>query len=256
MDKDLKQDKSLKTAMIIGKIAIVFFVAVAIAAAIWAAVSLRQPKYHHNAELKLQSIDYRNKTYNYLSPSSICEFEIDKKIKNGVTSDISTVKNDPDCNFLLLSEFGNHAIFTSIDDFDENYPSGEYQRGRVTSVKFCNESYDDWQTDDQSVIDLIMNIEEYSDGSTASYPLKGSAGFTCSVYLFEDNHAVSRCNFGELAYYGGEWIFVPYGTYYEGDANANVDTRTFTGIVINNEYAVEKLNSISKENFSYITKDN
>lgn len=256
MDKDLKNDKSLKTAMVIGKIAIVLFVAVAIAAAIWAAVSLGQPKYHHNAELKLQTIDYRNKTYHYLSPSSICEFEIDKKIKNGVTSDISTVRNDPDCNFLLLSEFGNHAIFTSIEDFDEKYPSGEYQRDRVTSVKFCSESYDDWQTDDQSVIDLIMNIDKYSDGSTASYPLKGSAGFTCSVYLFEDNLAISRCNFGELAYYGGKWIFVPYGTDYEGEASVNVDTRTFTGIVINSEEAVEKLNSISRENFSYITEDN
>lgn len=255
MENDFKSDKNLKTAMVLSKIIIVLFVIAVLTAVIWAAIASRQPKYNYNAETRLQTIDYRDKTYHYLSPSSICEFEIDKCIKNGISRDIYTVKNDPNCDFLFFSEFGNHAVFTSIDDFKEKYPSGEYQRNRVTSVKFCNESNGDWQTDDPSVIDLIMNIDKYSDGSTASFPLKGSAGFTCCVYLFEDSLAVSRCNYGTLAYYDGKWIFVPVDTEYEGEGNAYGDTRTYTGIEIKDSRAVEILNSLSQKHFSYITED-
>lgn len=254
MENDFKKDKNLKTAMVLSKIIIVLFVIAVLTTVIWAVVASKQPKYNYNAEIRLQTIDYRDKTYHYLTKSSLCEFEIDKCVKNGIMKDIYTVKNDPNCDFLYFSEFGNHAIFTSIDDFDEKYPLNEYKKKRVTSVKFCNESNGDWQTDDSNVIDIIVNVNDYSDLSPAAFPLGQSAGFSCSVYLFEDDLAVSQCDYGTLAYYDGKWIFVSSDTNFEGEANANIDTRTYTGIEINNPKAVEKLNSISQENFSYITE--
>ena len=66
---------------------------------------------------------------------------------------------------------------------------------------------------------------------------------------------VSVCRLGHLAYYEDKWIFVDRNVKFEGKANSNIDTRTFTGIVMTDEYAVNMLNEYSDKYFSYIKEE-
>lgn len=67
-----------------------------------------------------------------------------------------------------------------------------------------------------------------------------------------DDLPITSCRLGSLAYYDGKWIFVNKDTAIEGSANKYGDTRTFTGIEINEPKAVNLLDEYSEKYFDYI----
>ena len=146
-------------------------------------------------------------------------------------------------------------LFTSIPDFEEKYPLNNYEKSRATAVEFANgfALNDPYYTEDNGVIDFINNMKNHSDGTQATYPLRESDGFTCKIYIYMDGMPVSDCCIGELAHYGGKWIFTDVSTEFEGEAGSDgADTRTFTGIVITDESAIEYLEEFCAENLPYM----
>lgn len=235
------------------KIILAAYTAIALIIAVFALSNINKPKYNCSDPTHTY-IEYKGKKYHDIGYASLYEYETDKCLKRAVSYTINTIKNDENTNFLTFNQLQNHKMYTCIDDFEEKYFSDTYKAYRVTAVKLCNSYYGDFFTQDESFNDIILNADKYSDGITATYPLKESNGFTCDIFVFEDNLPIGYCNLGQLAYYDGKWVFKAYDIMYEGTANANVDTRTFTGIEINNPKAVEILNEYSSKYFSYITK--
>lgn len=206
-------------------------------------------------------IEYKGKIYNSFGFNSHpYEFATDEKLaKIDAFVSIYSLLNDDNEYFLYASNWQDSQLYTCIDDFEDEYPFGEYRAERVTGIKLkCDidmNGYEDYFCTDKKFIDLILNAPDYSDGTKASHPLKASAGFTTDIYVYEDNLPVSVCRLGHLAYYDSKWIFVDRNVTSEGKANSNIDTRTFTGIEINNPYAVNLLNEYSDKYFSYIKEE-
>ena len=206
-------------------------------------------------------IEYKGKIYNSFGFNSHpYEFKTDEKLaKIDAFVSIYSLLNDENEYFLYASNWQDSKLYTCIDNFEDKYPFGEYRAERVTGIKLkCNidmNGYEDYFCTDKKFIDLILNAPDYSDGTKASHPLKASAGFTTDIYVYEDNLPVSVCRLGHLAYYDSKWIFVDRNVKFEGKANSNIDTRTFTGIVITDEYAVNMLNEYSDKYFSYIKEE-
>lgn len=247
------------------KIVVVFLVVFVFA--VLSAVSISHNLQNNSEKPKIEYsdeksyIEYKGKIYNsFAFNSHSYEFTTDKKLaKIDAFVSIYSLLNDENEYFLYASNWQDSQIYTCIDNFEEKYPYGEYKAERVTGIKLkCDidlDGYEDYFCTDKKFIDLILNATHYSDGTKASHPLKASAGFTTDIYVYEDNLPVSVCRLGHIAYYDGKWIFVDRNVKFEGKANANVDTRTFTGIEINDPYAVNLLNEYSNKYFSYIKEE-
>lgn len=257
MGKVMKNIKTKKKAILIAAAA----AAVLIGAVIMiTAVHLRsRPKISDSVFPSERTIEYNDKIYTPALPVSLCRFEKDECVYRNfdlfASSKIYTVKNDTENDFLIYYEWDNNMLYTSIPEFEEKYPLNEYEKGRATAVEFTNGSTlsDDYYTENDNVIDFINHIKDYSDGTTATYPLKESDGFTCKVYIYMDNMPVSDCCIGEIAHYGGKWIFTDENTEFEGEAGpGGTDTRTFTGIEITDESAVKFLEELCAENLPYM----
>lgn len=250
-------DKSMKISIRMGKIIIAVFLAVSVLIGIFAVRSAFKPKVKYSDESFRNYIEYKNRNYHSITNySSIYDFTTEKALKKGLTYTIYSLKGDENTNFLYYSEWQNHQIYTCIENFEEKYPYGTYKKERVTGINLrCDvdlEGYEDYFSNDEKFIDLILNISNYSDNTPASHPLKASSGFTTDIFVYEDNLSISSCNLGHLAFYDGKWIFVNFGAEVQGVGNKDVDTRTVTGIEINDPYAVKMLNEYCKKYFSYI----
>lgn len=255
----MKNIKTKKKAVVIAAAAAAVLIA---AVAVFAAVHMSsRPKISDTAFPSERTIEYNDKIYTPALPVSLCRFEKDECVYRSfdlfASSEIYTVKNDEENDFLIYYEWDNNMLYTSIPDFEGKYPLNEYEKSRATAVEFTNGSAmnDDYYTENSDVIDFINNIEDYSDGTTATYPLKESDGFTCKVYIYMDNIPVSDCCIGEIAHYGGKWIFTDESTDFEGEAGPDgTDTRAFTGIEITDESAVKYLEGFCAENLPYMLK--
>lgn len=253
----MKNRKTKKNTICIAAAAAAVLLAAGI---VIAAVSMRaRPKISDSASPSERTIEYNDKIYTPALPVSLCRFEkgecVYRHFDLFATSKIYTVKNDTENEFLVYYEWGNNMLFTSIPDFEEKYPLNNYEKSRATAVEFANGSALNapYYTEDNGVIDFINNMKNHSDGTQATYPLRESDGFTCKIYIYMDGMPVSDCCIGELAHYGGKWIFTDVSTEFEGEAGPDgADTRTFTGIVITDESAIEYLEEFCAENLPYM----
>ncbi len=84
----------------------------------------KKPKYIENTEGGYGTIEYLGKKYTYFTDClNLFDYELDKKIeKNRVIFPITfyTLKNDPNKNFIYVSEWQNSRIYTCLD-IDTDY---------------------------------------------------------------------------------------------------------------------------------------
>lgn len=83
----------------------------------------KKPKYIESTEGGYGTIEYLGKKYTYFTDClNLFDYELDKKIgKNRVIFPITfyTLKNDPNKNFIYVSEWQNSRIYTCLDiDYD------------------------------------------------------------------------------------------------------------------------------------------
>lgn len=84
----------------------------------------KKPKYIENTEGGYGTIEYLGRKYTYLTDClNIFDFELDKEIgKHRIIFPITfyTLKNDPNKNFIYISEWQNSRIYTCLD-IDTDY---------------------------------------------------------------------------------------------------------------------------------------
>lgn len=216
-----------------------------------------KPKHYYSSEVGGQRIEYRGKSYYPIGDSGAYEYRLSKTLAKGAMYSISSLENDDDINFLSYSEWQYHEMFTCIEDYEEKYPFGVCYEDRITSIRLQNDSsgITEYDSTSRELNDIFLHPESYSDLTPASFPLRYSGGFSCTLYAFMDDLPITSCRLGKLAHYDGKWIFVDKDTEVEGYGNKYSDTRTFTGIEINNPKAVQMLDEYSKKYFDYILSD-
>lgn len=116
-EKDIMKIK--KRTGIIAVLAILIVTAIIASALVIAADANKKPKYIESTEGYYGTIEYLGRKYTYLTDClTLFDFEVDKQIgKHRVIFPITfyTLKNDPNKNFIYISEWQNSRIYTCLD---------------------------------------------------------------------------------------------------------------------------------------------
>lgn len=122
----------------------------------------KKPKFVDNPYGNYRTIEYLDRKYTYCTDClNLFEFELDKKIgKDGTIFPISfyTLKNDPNKNFIYVSEWQNSRIYSCLNLKPENF----YDLNNVKAIELTFGDETIMMTDEDCINDFRLINENHS----------------------------------------------------------------------------------------------
>lgn len=124
--------------------------------------SNKKPKFVDNPYGNYRTIEYLDRKYTYCTDClNLFEFELDKKIgQEGTIFPISfyTLKNDPNKNFIYVSEWQNSRIYSCLNLKPENF----YDLNNVKAIELTFGDETIMMTDEECINDFRLINENHS----------------------------------------------------------------------------------------------
>ncbi len=122
----------------------------------------KKPKFVDNPYGNYRTIEYLDRKYTYCTDClNLFEFELDKKIgQDGTIFPISfyTLKNDPNKNFIYVSEWQNSRIYSCLNLKPENF----YDLNNVKAIELTFGDETIMMTDEECINDFRLINENHS----------------------------------------------------------------------------------------------
>lgn len=122
----------------------------------------KKPKFVDNPYGNYRTIEYLDRKYTYCTDClNLFEFELDKKIgKDGTIFPISfyTLKNDPNKNFIYVSEWQNSRIYSCLNLKPENF----YDLNNVKAIELTFGDETIMMSDEECINDFRLINENHS----------------------------------------------------------------------------------------------
>lgn len=122
----------------------------------------KKPKFVDNPYGNYRTIEYLDRKYTYCTDClNLFEFELDKKIgQDGTIFPISfyTLKNDPNKNFIYVSEWQNSRIYSCLNLKPENF----YDLNNVKAIELTFGDETIMMTDEDCINDFRLINENHS----------------------------------------------------------------------------------------------